>query len=350
MKSTYRYLLAWAALACLVFAPSYARAAASSATTIVSADVVMNTPTSGPLYVQGNSLGVKVISPSGQTLGWTNASDIQGNGPVQISQNNVDSAYAGYASVVPIRALNIGPGVFTSLSAATVLNAPDNTFNQAGATGSYLRLSAAVDGVDWAGGIATPANAAPFGTVLCAINVSGGGQNINVLDNAIAGQGLHVSDTSIVVGFLDTICFIYDNSGWMELTHAGNYQFSGGHHGGGRVIKTTDATVTALMRWPKGGVTTPGIGFTCDVSAQLTSGTGTTAAYWQGVRATWDGGSNLLASSKGTASGTNAGAPPASWDLSFTTGATFEQLNVIGVAATNINWHANNCATIAPPF
>lgn len=330
----------------------------SSSQTIIDApDCVSGTvPGSGCLYVQAGTLGVDIRGPAGSTLGFV-TSDIAGGGPVHIKQGGREAYYGGATSTVPLGAM-MTPGGTVFLSAGTTLLAPDFSFNAANGGGtSYVRASPLGANIDWIGGIGAPT--APGATVTGGGGVfgsrmeicnTGGGNGINVWDGQVGGS-LRLEQPIVNLGFLECIGFLYDNSGWLEQSRSGQYYYTGGNRGGGRTIQTTNAVATMIMPYPKGGGSTPGIAAMGDISAQLSGGTGTTSATWLGVKCGIDGASNVILPIVVTTQfGTNAGAPPTGWAISCVVGASNLEFRVTGVAATNINWRANNFQSISPPF
>jgi hypothetical protein len=332
---------------------SHATAAGTStATTILEPDIICNVSSCGALYVQALTLGVSVTNPTGQQLLWTSA-DIEGGGLVHLRQGGHDSQYGGASTNVPIQALHLsfGSGGIHLLNTATVLPAPDLSFTQADATSSYLHVASASGDVDWKGGIATPTGVAGesvLGTIQCAINVSGGGNAINVIDVNVDGS-IRIGWPSFIWGYLETACFVWDSSGWQILSRGPSYYFNGGDEGGGRVLTTTTASPTPLLRYTKGGGVTGGIAIVGDIAANLSGGGAT--GYWMGVKCAWDS-ANVVSIPLvvTTSGGNNSGAPPAGWGLSCTDDATFHNINAIGVAATTIKWRANHFHATAPPF
>ena len=101
------------------------------------------------------------------------------------------------------------------------------------------------------------------------------------------------------------------------------------------VAVTTDNTATRLCSlftsYPGASV---GTGITFDIGAQ--SNAGVNFGFWQAGRATWDKTGALVASSKGATSGSNAGALPAGWDISFGAGPVLESaVSIIADGSVN---------------
>lgn len=352
------------ALALLLFvllslAHGAAWAGASTSSVITSPDCIATAPGAGCVYVQQGTLGVFIQNPTGQTLGWQ-ASDFAGGGPVHIVQNGLLGVVGGAVTNVPIRALQV-PGVFTFLAAGTTLPAPDLSFNGITGVSGFYRLSASAD-IDWIGGIGVPTasgastagGTGTFGTEAEVINISGGGQAITVKDSQWGGA-IHIGHPAMVIGFLETATFIYDNTGWQLKARSPSYYFNGGNVEGGRVFTTTSATPTPLMSWVKNGGVTNGLAFTCDsVSATCVSGTGCSTgdtAYWMGVKCGWDlANTVVIPMVVSTYAGNSSGSPPTGWALSCSDDATFHNLNGIGVTFANIKWRVNGCREAAPPF
>lgn len=297
-------------------------------------------PNSGSLYIGQDTTGVSCDYPAGTTATFEvlEPSDLQGGGPTFIRQQSAEAGF-GFVSRVQVGCLTL-PETSILLSSGAVVLAPPIPGFQSAQTSNFALIVVSGDGLDWIGGIDLAG--AVVGTEIVAVNRTG--NTVNILSDQFGGV-LSSPYPSILWGFRETMRFrMIATNKWAVVGQEGAYS-GGGSAGGGRLIHTTDATPTMLIGFPKGS---PGVAYECDVSAQLTGGSGTTLAYWQGVRAAIDGSNTLQASSKGAASGTNAGAPPTGWDLSFTTGTTYNQLNFIGAAATNITAKVNNIRIIVP--
>jgi len=349
-----RYALLLLILAAGLLSDARLFASTSTATTIEEPDLVCTTPVCGALYVQSQTLGVSVTNPTGALL-LLGTADLVGNGLIEIRQNGRDSQYGGANSSVPIQAWQLQSAAGSiPLNPGTTIPGPDFTSDQSGgATHSAIKIVTNTGGpyLDWTGGMGAPVmggTQSTDGVLMTITSVNGNGAAINIADNGVGGT-VRLPHPYISLGFLETATFIFRAGEWDFWSRGSDYFFAGGSEGGGRVTQTTNATPKFLMRWQKNGTYTPGIAFTGDVAANVAGGGAT--GYWQGVKCGWDAvnvqTTPLVVT---TASGNNAGAVPTGWGLSCTDDAQYHNLNVIGVAATTINWRANNFFELAPPF
>jgi len=236
--------------------------ASSSQTNIDHPDFSSGAPHGAALNVCSGTLGVSVRNPGGQALTWT-AKDFSGDGPVLGEQGG--NAFAVNAvSRVPILALQLPGQSYAGLAAGTVIPAPDLSVGDGDGTATFLRVATAVNGLDWIGGMGTPrlpGGAQPFGTVRRMMNISNGGQTINIID-ASSGGSVRVGAPSVLWGFLEIVDFSFDSFGWQLVSRAGSYQFNGGFgNGGGRRITTASVATKRLYFAPKGNTWTQGTAF-----------------------------------------------------------------------------------------
>jgi hypothetical protein len=275
--------------------------ASSTPTIIDKPDGVSNVTAAGQITVAGGTLGVIVRAPGGPSLVWSEG-DIQGaSAAVQIEQNGLIQSYGGNETTLFARA-EIVRGVFTSLSSAgQVLPAPDFTINSSTGATSYPRVSCSVDGLDWVGGFAAPklpGGSSPFGAKIRAINNSGGGQTINVLDPLVGGA-MRGPGPSVLWGFNEIIEWTWDNFGWCFTGKGAGYYFGGGPDAIGRLCKTSSTAAKKLLFWVKGSGATWGLGVNCDVV--VSDPAGTAEATYFDVRFAYDTANVLYASSTATA-------------------------------------------------
>jgi hypothetical protein len=326
--------------------------ASSSATSIYHPDIASIAPNAGALYVQQQTIDVSVDNPASVNFSFLQR-DLAGNGPVHLRQSGSDIAYATNQRV-PITALQLTPppGGPLILSPGTQIPAPDFSISGGGGGVSYVSVTCFGD-IDWTGGIGVPvpnAGQSAFGTIMVIFNTSFAGHQINII-NINNGGTLRLPQPSVTLGLFETAVFIYDLFGWMLIARGGSYAISGGNGGdpGSRVITTADNTPTPIASFPDGAAITPGIGIRFDIGAEKNDGLGTTMAWWIGGYAAWDGNNVLQASSKGVATGTNAGAPPVGWDIAFFSAVGgFNGINVIGDNVNTIRWRVKTYTIAAP--
>lgn len=329
---------------------------ASSQTTIDHPDGNSIAPAAGQLYVQSGTLGVIVQNPGGQALVWQ-SSDVQGGGPVSIEQQGRRSRY-GSGDAATQQSMVWSPNFQVLSSGGQALGAPDISIDlDSGGLTSYARVAATADGLDWTGGVPVvldPTGQRAVGAVWRGLNVSGGGQRINIPD-ANAGGWARVGEACIVWGYLETVEFTLDTFGWVLTLHTGSYGSEGGYgRGGARILRTASTATAPLYKMVAGNTITNGIGFRGDVSV---TGPGGALYEWWGVTAAWDGANALFLPMTVDRQGGNAAAVALGFtgaELSLATAVGgvngFNELQVTPPTASALVWDVRNVRHLAGSF
>lgn len=152
----------------------------------------------------------------------------------------------------------------------------------------------------------------------------------------LPGSNLHLVAPWVILSPAGTLEMHWDGSSWVQVGPSIEvYSSPTFDSKGDGYIKTTNATPTLLMPLPVIGSRA------LAVCADVVASDGTNVAAWYDVCATFDPtGTQQGATNIRLSQGSNAGAPPAGWGVSFTISGSTIQLLATGALATTITWRA----------